>query len=114
MGRETLRESAEPSAKSVAHPDPEEAVAFLKAVASFTQVTLHRSSAGRGGKTVTLVAIKPRQSPAALEALSKALRKGLGCGSRVEEDRIALQGDIPDRAREWFAQKGARKIVRGN
>ncbi len=83
-------------------------------VASFAQVTLHRESAGRGGKTVTLVAVKPPQTKISLEALAKDLRKGLGCGSHVEGDRIVLQGDIPDRAQEWFVKKGARKVVRGN
>lgn len=83
-------------------------------VASFAQVTLHRQSAGRGGRTVTLVAIKPVPTSATLDSLSKVLRKGLGCGSHVEEDRIVLQGDIPDRAQEWFLKKGARKVVRGN
>ncbi len=83
-------------------------------VASFVQVTLHRESAGRGGKTVTLVAVKPPQTKNSLEALAKDLRRGLGCGSHVEGDRVVLQGDIPDRAQEWFVKKGARKIVRGN
>ncbi|MDR3230835.1 MAG: translation initiation factor [Synergistaceae bacterium] len=84
------------------------------APSAFTQVTLHRQSAGRAGRTVTMVAIKPPQSPAALEALAKTLRRALGCGSHVEQDRIVLQGDIPDRAQEWFVKKGARKVVRGN
>jgi translation initiation factor 1 (eIF-1/SUI1) len=89
-------------------PDPE------ALVASFAQVTLHRQSAGRSGRMVTLVAVKPAQPGATLEALAKALRRGLGCGSHVEGDRVVLQGDIPDRAREWFVKKGARKVVRGN
>lgn len=78
-----------------------------------TQVTLHRESSGRGGRRVTLVRLKGGELPDA-EELAKALRKGLGCGSHVEEESIVLQGDIADRAEEWFAKKGVKRIVLGN
>jgi translation initiation factor 1 (eIF-1/SUI1) len=83
-------------------------------VASFAQVTLHRQTAGRAGRTVTMVTVKPPRPPAVLDALAKALRRGLGCGSHVEQDRIVLQGDISDRAQDWFLKKGARKVISGN
>lgn len=111
MGREKPQTSPE---TPPAPPPPSAPHTPQDAVGSFAQVTLHRQSAGRGGKTVTLVAIKPPQAPAMLETLAGALRKDLGCGSRVEEGRIVLQGNIPDRAQEWFVKKGARKVVRGN
>ena len=83
-------------------------------ISSLLQVTLHRESSGRGGKTVTRVTIKPLLNRPQLELLGKTLRKALGCGSHLEGEYIVLQGDIPERAREWFQKQGARKVVRGN
>ena len=111
LGQETPRETLKPTEQKTSS---DRAAELAVSITSFSQVTLHRESAGRGGKTVTLVTIKPQPSAKELEALAKLLRKGLGCGSHVEESRIILQGDIPDRAQEWFAKKGARKVVRGN
>ena len=62
---------------------------------------------------VTLVRLKGNELPDA-EELAKALRKGLGCGSHVGEECIVLQGNIADRAEEWFAKKGVKRIVLGN
>ena len=77
-------------------------------------VVLQRQRAGRGGKTVTVVSFKGLVSAPHTEAIARALRKGLGCGSTVEGDTIVLQGDIGDRAREWFVKKGVRKVILGN
>jgi translation initiation factor 1 len=79
--------------------------------AKISRVSLQRQSAGRGGKTVTLV-IVPRDCSADLEDLAKQMRKGLGCGSHVEEGRIVLQGDIIDRAEQWLTKYGVAKIVK--
>lgn len=78
--------------------------------ARIPRVSLQRQTAGRGGKTVTVV-ILPRDVNADLDALAKDMRRGLGCGSRVEDGRVVLQGDICDRAAEWLEKKGVRKIV---
>jgi translation initiation factor 1 (eIF-1/SUI1) len=113
---EPLNETSVPAARN---PGSRERVsgpreAGLPDIAALKQVTLHRESAGRGGRTATLVSLRPCPAPDELEGLAKALRKGLGCGARVEGERVALQGDIPDRARDWFLKKGAGKVVRGN
>lgn len=78
----------------------------------FTKITLHRQSAGMGGKVATVVTLSG--GSVSLEALAKELRKGLGCGSRVEGGKILLQGDIQERARDWFIKKGAKSVVLGN
>jgi len=44
-----------------------------------------------------------------LEALLKELKKALGCGGQIEEGKIVLQGEIADRASEWFARMGAKQ-----
>ena len=76
-----------------------------------SKVALQRQLAGRGGKTVTLV-ILPQDYKGDTAALAKELRKGLGCGSTIEDGKIVLQGDISDRAEAWFAKKGVTKITR--
>lgn len=104
LGKETAPQSARPQAPKKS---------FDELIAGLTQVTLHRESSGRGGRTVTLVRLKGNTLPDA-EELAKALRKGLGCGSHVEEGCVVLQGSIADRAQEWFAKKGVGRIVMGN
>jgi translation initiation factor 1 len=84
---------------------------FLRAV---VQATLHRETAGRGGRTVTALSCKPAPDSAAASELAKVMRKGLGCGAHVEGSRIILHGDIKDRARDWLTRRGVRRVVLGN
>ena len=79
--------------------------------AKINRVSLQRQTAGRGGKTVTLV-IVPNDCAADLDALAKQMRRGLGCGSRVENRAVVLQGDIIDRAEQWLTKYGVKKIVK--
>lgn len=80
--------------------------------AKITKISLQRQKAGRGGKTVTAVTL-PRDYCGDIQALAKELRKGLGCGSSVEDGKIILQGDIADRIEAWFAKKGVKNISKG-
>ncbi len=84
---------------------------FLRGV---QQATLHREASGRGGRTVTLVSLRPEPNPQTAEALAKAMRKGLGCGSHVEGAKVVLQGDIQDRAGQWLEKQGVKRVVMGN
>lgn len=78
------------------------------------KIVVRREKKGRGGKTVTLVSGIGLPTPR-LEAIARAMRKGLGCGSQVEPGGvIVIQGDIPDRAQDWLRKHGATKIVQGN
>lgn len=63
--------------------------------------SLQRQTAGRGGKVVTLV-VFPKDTAVDLESVAKQMRRGLGCGSHVEENKIVLQGDIAERAQSWL------------
>lgn len=85
--------------------------AYLK---SLRQATLHRESAGRGGRVVTAVSCSPAPPPRLGGELARAMRKGLGCGSHVEGEKIILQGDIQERAGAWLTKQGVRKVVMGN
>jgi translation initiation factor 1 (eIF-1/SUI1) len=83
-------------------------------LASAAQATLHRESAGRGGRTVVVVSIKPEPDAETAETLAKAMRKGLGCGAHAEGTRVILQGDIQERAADWLTKRGVRRTVMGN
>lgn len=100
--------AAPPPPASTAKPD---ALGVLLARAG--KLILRREKKGHGGKTVTLLSGLDLR-PAEYELLAKALRKGLGCGSTVEEKTIVLQGDIQQRAETWLRAHGATKVIQGN
>ncbi|MEG1823533.1 MAG: translation initiation factor [Cloacibacillus sp.] len=105
-------ERAKNAADAAVSSAPGERPAPAAKEAKISRVSLKRERAGRGGRTVTLV-ILPAGYSGDKELLAKELRKGLGCGSSIEEGTIVLQGDIADRAEAWFAKKGVAKIVKG-
>lgn len=82
-------------------------------LANVQKITLHRQSSGRGGRVVTVVTLSGGEG-IDLETLAKEMRKGLGCGSRVENGKVVLQGEIQDRAAEWFGKRGVKRVVMGN
>lgn len=109
-GGESAAPSAARDAEKAASPAADVA-AYLK---SLRQATLHRESSGRGGRTVTVVSCSPAPPGSLRGEAARVMRKGLGCGSHVEGEKIVLQGDIQARAEAWLAKQGVRKVVRGN
>ena len=71
--------------------------------------TVRREKKGRGGKTATRVSGLPE---AHREALAAEMKKALGCGATVEGEDVILLGSVVDRAADWLAAKGARRISR--
>ena len=62
------------------------------------RLLLRRSTAHRGGKTVlVLEGFSPAWSAAKLEALLHELKTSLGCGGKVEDRALELQGELADR-----------------
>ena len=114
---ETRTDTAEEKPKQAAAPkpristDPTDVGTFFR---SLVQATLHREASGRGGRTVTIVSLKPEPNTKLAEEIAKAMRKGLGCGSHVEGAKVVLQGDIQERAEAWLLKQGAKKVVMGN
>lgn len=84
----------------------------LTLLKDISKVIVRRRTSGFGGKTVTQLSLST-ESNIELEILAKELRKGLGCGSHVENGLIFLQGDISDRVEEWFLKKGVKKAQIG-
>ncbi|HJL05680.1 MAG TPA: translation initiation factor [Polyangiaceae bacterium LLY-WYZ-15_(1-7)] len=98
--------SAEPEAP--AEPEGDAAPGELR----FSEkVVLRRETKGRGGKTVTRVSGLPASHR---EALAKRMKKALGCGAKVEGEDVILLGSVVDRAADWLADEGAKRVVRGN
>jgi len=77
------------------------------------KIILRVQRKGRGGKTVTLLSCAGLAA-VDLEPLAREMRKALGCGSRVEEEGIVLQGDVQERASVWLSERGAARIVGGS
>lgn len=75
------------------------------------KVVVRFTRKGHGGKTVTVVT---GIAPHALDGMCSELKKGLGCGARVEDGAVVLQGELVDRAIAFLLKKGASKIVRGS
>lgn len=72
------------------------------------KMVVRRSRKGRGGKTVTLV---EGITAGATQVLGR-LKKELGCGGRVEDGVVVLQGDNRERVARWLESQGVKKVVR--
>ncbi len=75
------------------------------------KVVVRKERKGHGGKTVTVVA---GVAPAFVDALCAEMKKALGCGARVDDGAVVLQGDLVDRAAAFLEDSGARRVVRGS
>ena len=62
------------------------------------RLLLRRETAHRGGKTVlVLERFSPQWDPAKLDQLLQELKSTLGCGGKVVEGKIQIQGELADR-----------------
>lgn len=77
------------------------------------RVDIIRSTAHRGGKTVTVVSgfigIGQREK----EELAKAMQKACGAGGTVKEGRIEIQGDQRETVAHILTQAGFRPVLAG-
>jgi translation initiation factor 1 len=77
------------------------------------KLVVRRERKGHGGKTVTVIE-GLRLSSTQLEMVARTLRKTLGCGSRVENGCVLLQGDLVPATEKWLRARGATQVVQGN
>lgn len=96
--------ASEPEPNEPPAPEPEKGWGAGK-------IVLRREKKGRGGKTVTRIEGLPS---ARLPALAAEMKRGLGCGAKVEGDALILLGSLVDRAAAWLRDQGAPRIVEGN
>ena len=76
-----------------------------EAVPTRIVATLRIEKAGRGGKTVTVVAGLPRNA-AFLKGLCAELKRACGSGGAVGDGTIEIQGEARDRVRAHLRAKG--------
>lgn len=77
------------------------------------RVDIVRSTAGRGGKTVTLVQGFIGIGQPEKEALAKKMQKRCGCGGTVKDGHIEIQGDKREEISEILNEAGFRPVYAG-
>ena len=112
LGRSESEISGQASQKKKETPDGRDGVAGDSA--KITAAIIRRETAGRGGRTVTSVELRPEPDARRADETARSLRKYLGCGSRVEGKKIILQGDMGERVAAWLEKQGVKKITRGS
>ena len=77
------------------------------------RVDLKRTTAGRGGKTVTLVTGFVGIGLAEKEQLTKKIRGACGCGGTVKDGDIEIQGDQRETIARILTEAGFRPVLAG-
>lgn len=74
------------------------------------KVSLNKQRVGRNGKFITVVTVSG-SSHIQPETLLINIKKDLGCGGRLCEGKIILQGDIGARVVSWFRKHNVTNII---
>jgi len=90
---EALSSEGLPSAPENQQADAQQGMTKQPARKSRGRVDIIRQTAGRGGKTVTVVTGFVGIGLPEKEQLAKAMQKACGTGGTVKEGRIEIQGD---------------------
>ncbi len=77
------------------------------------RVDIKRTTAGRGGKTVTLVTGFTGIGLPEKESLAKKMRNACGCGGTVKDGDIEIQGDQREKMAEILTAAGFRPVFAG-
>ena len=77
------------------------------------RVDLKRTTAGRGGKTVTLVTGFIGIGRPEKESLAKKMRNACGCGGTVKDGDIEIQGDQREKIAQILTEAGFRPVFAG-
>lgn len=77
------------------------------------RVDIKRTTAGRGGKTVTIVTGFVGIGLPEKETLSKKMRNACGCGGTVKEGDIEIQGDQRETVARILTEAGFRPVFAG-
>jgi translation initiation factor 1 len=77
------------------------------------RVDITRQTAGRGGKTVTIVSGFAGIGQPEKEQLAKKIQKSCGAGGTVKDGCIEIQGDKRDQAAKILAEAGFRPVFAG-
>ncbi len=77
------------------------------------RVDIKRTTAGRGGKTVTLVTGFTGIGLPEKESLAKKMRAACGCGGTVKDGEIEIQGDQRETVARILNEAGFRPVLAG-
>ena len=77
------------------------------------RVDLKRTTAGRGGKTVTIVTGFVGIGLPEKESLAKKMRNACGCGGTVKDGDIEIQGDQREKIAQILTDAGFRPVFAG-
>ena len=77
------------------------------------RVDILRSTAGRGGKTVTVVTGFTGIGLPEKEKLAKQMRAACGCGGTVKDGQIEIQGDQRETVARILSEAGFRPVMAG-
>lgn len=77
------------------------------------RVDIKRTTAGRGGKTVTLVTGFVGVGLPEKEELAKKMQRACGVGGTVKEGNIEIQGDKRDLVAKILTEAGFRPVMAG-
>lgn len=77
------------------------------------RVDVQRQTAGRGGKTVTVVKNFTGIGLPEKEKLAKEMQKACGTGGTVKDGRIEIQGDKRDEVARILMKAGFRPVFAG-
>lgn len=77
------------------------------------RVDIKRTTAGRGGKTVTVVTGFVGIGLPEKESLAKKMRNACGCGGTVKEGNIEIQGDQREKIAQILTEAGFRPVFAG-
>lgn len=77
------------------------------------RVDILRQTAGRGGKTVTVVKNFVGIGLPEKEKLAKEMQRACGTGGTVKEGRIEIQGDKREEVARILAKAGFRPVMAG-
>ena len=77
------------------------------------RVDIKRTTAGRGGKTVTIVTGFTGIGLPEKESLVKTMRNACGCGGTVKDGDIEIQGDQREKIAQILTDAGFRPVFAG-
>ncbi len=77
------------------------------------RVDIKRTTAGRGGKTVTIVTGFTGIGLPEKESLAKKIRNACGCGGTVKDGEIEIQGDQREKIAQILTDAGFRPVFAG-
>ncbi|MBX3735990.1 MAG: translation initiation factor [Candidatus Didemnitutus sp.] len=102
-----------PSAAQSASTQPNKTSTRSQPNTNRGRVDIKRTTAGRGGKTVTLVSGFVGIGLPEKEQLAKKMRNACGCGGTVKDGDIEIQGDQREKIAAILSEAGFRPVFAG-